>query len=320
MFSTAKQLSAAYENSHMKRAIFMMGSNTWDYYSKPVEVPETLSIKKAQETLNKLKDDYLEHNLGKHLRPWDLFDVTADLDPAQAWVGVELETGFCEEEEYQQVVNWMWDNVNHSTIDAEGCGNYYCELTLPPMNASQFFSEDGHLNKLIKFLNESKLDQHRVHDDPYEDDDYYDDEGQIGLHVNISTPAFRKLTTEAASRVVSVLCASGCMLNDKSALFGRQPYGWFYLQGDNGKHWIEGKLFDSSHDPKIIEHYMQVMARLVDVIEILSQANGYIPESTKRSKGDRRLFVKNFQDILSGKVAPTVMEASTTTVSIFDYW
>lgn len=65
---------------------------------------------------------------------------------------------------------------------------------------------------------------------------------------------------------------------------------------------------------------MQVMARLVDVIEILSQANGYIPESTKRSKGDRRLFVKNFQDILSGKVAPTVMEASTTTVSIFDYW
>lgn len=324
MFSTAKQLSVAFAEAdeYTKRAITELGTATYTW--PPPPTPATLSVKDAQKVLDVIKEAYLDHKLGKTVRPWELFDVTAELDPAQAWVGVELETGFDTQKEYAQVVNWMWDNINHSTIDAEGCGNYYCELTLPPMNASDFFSPKGHLNKLISFLNENKLEQDREASNSYEDeedDDYFADD-QIGLHVNVSTPALRALDWNAAGRVTQLLTASANMISDNDhihELFGRHPYGMFYLQGGSEKKWIEGKLFDSTHDEKRIAKYMEVMARIVDVIEVVAKERGFVPGSKMRAGGGRTLYIKNFYEILSGKVPPSEMVAATTSNSI-DYW
>jgi hypothetical protein len=232
----------------------------------------------AAQWIKNHKQDHLAHDLGKGVRPWEIVNVSAKLDPKQPWFGVEYETGYANKTAYHKIVNYLWQHHPLTAIDHEGCGMYPCEITFAPVNMDTFMSKDYHMDRLLAFQkkNDAAHARHAAND-------------QIGTHVNVSTPAYRKLDRNGTHDVTFLLAYLKIMSNeDYKRVYGRTPYGGFNPMADQrGNQWVEGKLFNSTGSTLVWAKYKQVMARISELIVDFSrlQAKGKLPPVFKTPKG-----------------------------------
>lgn len=204
------------------------------------------------EWLAKHKEADLEYDFSwKGPRPWDIVNVTSRLDPKQIWIGYEFETGFDDKERFERAVNWLWNNADNFVIDREGCGDYPCEFTFSPVNLDHFMSSDYIIDKFLNKLN--KMGETDRIDDGFD---------QIGMHVNFSGPNIR-ITKDTGKLADLLSCSIGALdVMQQRELFGRIPYGFVYARGDNNSRWLEGKLFDSTHNKEKWQAYKAVSNNL----------------------------------------------------------
>lgn len=231
----------------------------------------------AQRWLDNHKARHLNHDLGKGARPWDIINVTAKLDPKQPWIGVEYETGYASNKAYQSVINYLWQNHPFTAIDREGCGAYPCEITFSPVNLTDFMSDDYSLDKLIGWTMENGANKQ-------------DNDGRnVGTHVNVSTPKYRKLSGALQQRVVLLLNKSAYSIKaaHHKALWGRAPYGYFYAQSPGPKGWIEGKMFDSVGTVEAWRAYKPIMARIATLLDAVSASAADLPEHRVDGNGKK---------------------------------
>lgn len=260
--ATLEQLKASFEDksdANLRNTVrYFIGKDTWD-------------DKAVQRKLDQEKQKLLAHELGKGVRPWDLVNLSKQLDPDQPWVGIEFETGYANKDNYQRIINYIWNNFPLSAVDHEGCGRYPCEITFAPVNFDSFIANDGDMDRLLKYMRLTKTPK-SAHT------------GMVGTHCNISTPAYRKLAKTRGhangsygvqnilNRIVYLLNQSVGALSsdDKRVFFGRIPYGGFFVRGNKYGDWIEGKLFDSTGDLTKWRQYKEVIARMCEVLEQVS--------------------------------------------------
>ena len=215
----------------------------------------------------------LEGRQGKGVRPWNMVDVTKGLDSDAIWMGVEFETGFATSGQYQQAVSQFWNTYEHSCIDKEGCGENPVEFTFSPVNLSDFETDEYFMDTFLTFLKENSLHQSRSYDD---DGDYgyaldYDDV-EVGIHCNFSSPAIRKNTPFYPADLVVEIVNEALQVMDEEEqlhLFGRRPYGYLSLMNAGAGNYIEGKLFNSTHDMATWKKYKSVMAKLAVFVDHL---------------------------------------------------
>lgn len=227
----------------------------------------TFNVEHVERFLNQHLQSQLDHRLGKGVRPWDLVNMSKRLDPKQPWIGIEYETGYKLKDTYEKVINFVWQSFPLTAVDSEGCSSYPCEITFAPANFDDFISNDGDMDKLLKFMKKANCPKapHSVR-------------AMIGTHCNISTPKYRAFMGTAKGqqsqlRIVRMLNQGLYQMNatDKRALFGRQPYGQFYSRANRYGSWIEGKLFNSTDDIKQWRGYKEVIAKLCEVVEFLAK-------------------------------------------------
>lgn len=217
----------------------------------------------AKEYLDDTKQDHLNHMLGKGVRPWEIVNVSAKLDPKQPWFGVEYETGYSSKAAYRKVINYIWREHPLTAIDHEGCGSFPCEITFAPVNMEYFMSRSYHMDRLLAYQKKASA-PHAAHGA----------QAQIGTHVNVSTPAYRKLPTLKTHNVVHLLgrLNMNWTAKDYERVYGRRPYGGFNAMSDmRGNKWVEGKLFNSTGSTLVWAKYKRVMARIGELIEHLSR-------------------------------------------------
>lgn len=296
MFATAEELIEVYEkrtgNPYAQAALLNLGNRGFYYsHSSINSVPKQLTVERAKEILSSIKESYQLHLLGKGDRPWHLFDLTKDLDPKQAWIGVEYETGYSREEHYRSVVNYIWRASLHSVIDDEGCGHYPCEITFAPVNVSDFKSSRYIMDRFLKRNKRVGIEKAE-----------HDTRDMVGTHVNISTPSFRQnvITQEAVGCVLGN-SVGNMSVSDCEEVFGRMPYG--SIENMNG--YLEGKLFDSTDSIEVWEEYKKVMLRIADVVE-------YVSANFERLDLDDDKRISNFGEILKGNATPEE--------AVFDQW
>ena len=185
----------------------------------------------------------------KAFRPWDVVDLTANLDPTKAWVGWEVETGWITSGARSAQIACFLNSWDYVCVDDEG-PHYGCEFTWSPKEAD-FYDEDKH--PLLFFTDNN--DEHYDHN-PDE---------HVGTHINISTPSSRE-----DGRCLMLVCAvfnrslKEMSFSDKEELFGRgRLYGGFF----DRRSWVEGKLFNSTYDEAQARHYIRVGQRLTELME-----------------------------------------------------
>lgn len=238
---------------------------------------------KAQQFIDEHKQRHLEHRLSKLYRPWDMIRLTDKLDVTQPWVGVEYETGYNSREAYQRVVNYLWQNVPFACIDTEGDGNVPCEITFAPVNMDLFMSDDYHMDKLLTYMN-GKGDAKKHGTYIYS-----------GTHLNASTPSYRKMSNSLVSEFntkLHYLLKFGLTTDEKTELFGRQPYGYNNYMGQGRTKWIEFKLFHSTGDMERWQHYKGVMSRIIQLIDYYARDINTLPASFKDADGNDVHYTK----------------------------
>lgn len=258
--------------------------------------------------LDNNKKNHLDNALTKGTRPWEIVNLTERLDRKQPWIGVEYETGFNKKEHYNTVINYLWQNHPFTAIDYEGCGRYQCEITFPPVNLDAFMADDYKINQLIGLMEKSAPKA------PHK--------GWVGMHINISTPAYRKIkncfVSNRIAHSIDVLLKAMAAA-DKTRLFGRVPYGYVYPQYLGKNKWIEFKLFDSVSTVEEWNKYKPVAVKLAELIEYLSlnQHLSFMQYVDQDNKGyqnyyDMRYDVEQYSvaqssnvvEFLDGKISP----------------
>lgn len=96
-------------------------------------------------------------NMHKGARPWELADVTQDLDRSQPWIGMEWENGFTSLAKYQQAVDFVWASFHGVTVDAEGPGPWFGEFTFSPANLSDFNAGTTAFDGLLNFMHDNNI-------------------------------------------------------------------------------------------------------------------------------------------------------------------
>lgn len=219
----------------------------------------------ARRILAANKQAILELRQSKTNRPYLLVNLYDGLDQAQNWYGWELEGGFQQRDNYKRVVDYVWSNINHVTIDREGAGYFPAEITFAPENESMFAEGKAAIQRTVNFINRNDLnDVGRFH-------------RQVGTHVNISTPAWRLLNYAQMGPAVDAVnrALRGLSQISRAEFFGRDPYGWAYLRGDGATgrtRWIEFKLFQSSYNPAVVANHQRVAQRIAVMMSIFSDA------------------------------------------------
>lgn len=271
MLATAEEIVAYAGTSHNTRyqVEYALGARPlWDH-----KYTDALSIERANDYLARLHDEILNHRLGKGIRPWHIVNLTSGLDPQQVWIGIEYETGYNTHDDYLKLMNFTWNNFMHTTVDSEGCGRWPCEITFPPVNLSDF-NGNHFMDRILAFNHENKIVQ-------------ANHSGMIGIHANISTPAIRSSGYDLVENVAYTMSNS---ISDKAMssdqwdkLFGRRPYGGFYVRSAGASHYLEGKLFDTTDQQSRWDEYKVTITRLSEVIEYITtqvetnlQYNSYI--------------------------------------------
>ena len=250
----------------------------YDHHRAVAYTPEL-----GQKWLDTVKQMYLNHRLGKVLRPWQIVDLTSGLDPAQPWVGMEYETGFSSDEAYAMAVEELWNNHANNTMDGEGYGKWSAELTFAPVNLSTFNTNEYNVDRVIQFSEDN--DQLLL---PYEP--AY---GTWGMHVNFSTPAMRANGIGYAENMALVFSASidHMEYHEKIELFGRTPYGYFESRNDSISRvcWIEGKLFQTTTDREVWLKYKKTINNFISLALRCDEELGY---------GQRSRVITNMYELL----------------------
>lgn len=254
----------------------VMGS---DWRGDFVEEVPSFNYDDADRLIGLLHESLIEGNFAewKAFRPWNVVDLTANLDPTKAWVGWEVETGWQTPDARSTQIERFLNSWDYVCVDDEG-PSYGCEFTWSPKEAD-FYDEDKH--PLLFFTDNNDL--HFEHEP----------EWHVGTHINISTPSSRE-----DGRGLALACAvfnrslKEMSFSDKEELFGRGDlYAGFFTQ----KSWVEGKLFNSTYDEAQARHYIRVGQRLTELMEHIC--------ASALASGEFGLFgstITNFANYLRG--------------------
>lgn len=239
---------------------------SYDSQGYSMSVPYgTLDMEAARGILAANLAATLRNSQGKYNRPWCLVDIFSKLDPNEVWIGMEMETGFNNEDHYKQLVQYIWDDLSYVAMDREGSGYYPIEVTFPPEELSKFARGEAQINKMLDFMNDKKLNN------------IVPAESHVtGTHVNISTPKFRTMADNSRRDMVArAMTYTLQTLNaaQRVEFFNRQPYGWCYRRNaaspSGVQEWIEMKLFFSTTDRVKFGEYMATIERISLLIDKL---------------------------------------------------
>ena len=193
-------------------------------------------------------DSHDNVGLYKFTRPWDVVDKLKRFTVPEGdfSVGVEVEYGFVNREAASCVITFV-RNWRHVACDREG-GTYGVETTFPPTLYSKLSSK-SQVFRYVKFLQEH---QHLL----------AGHWGQVGTHVNVG---YGGRCDSQRLRDVNIYLGG---LSDELEVkyFGRRPYGYGYLRGSTGNHWIEWKLFNSTPDPEAVKRYINIAVSLTKLL------------------------------------------------------
>lgn len=291
------------------------------YYDRGISAAKTLSL--LPQAIKKYGEMILEGHLGKGTRPWELVDVTSGLDPDSIWVGLEWETGFVSRQEYQGVVQYMWQNHHNWAVDDEGIGPYRGEFTFPPIELSKFTAGESMMDDMRKFMAEKNIITPTcytqiINSSTKKKFTHIEDAREgWGMHVNISIPGARSDEVKWRFLGQVVRYVFQFVLDDSDVdeydilipLFGRDPYGWMYgrsSESANGSmHWHEFKLFHTPASDEEVARIRMVTTRLAEMMhDIVDNPSDYYTLPVKGSSYATigRPTAENMRDYLLGEV------------------
>ena len=275
-YFTAQELHAAAQTSTVSY-IYKPVRAEPDAYSargwvaSSIPLTPSFTIEQAEEVVEAMRISTREGYHPKINRPWTIVNLHDNLDPSQTWLGFEYETGFNGGlETHQQVMDYLWNSFQYVAVDGEGCGDYPCEITMPPQALSDYESGTSYLQRLLKFMSENNITQ----------------EGEysgVGTHCNVSTPTLRNYIAlnegspvphrdnyAVAQRLLTRInnCLSELPGSIKHELFGREPYGYGFMRYSGSSVWVEWKLFLSTDNISRVEGYITVgknLGRMLDL-------------------------------------------------------
>lgn len=296
-------------------------------------VPAASALAKLPEAIKKYGEMILAGNLSKGTRPWELVDVTSGLDPDSVWVGLEWETGFVSRQEYQGVVQYMWQTHHNWAVDDEGIGPYRGEFTFPPIELNKFTAGESMMDDMRKFMAEKNIITPTCYTqiiNPSTKKKYtgrQDARDGWGMHVNISVPGARdnelkwNFLGEVVRHVFQYLLDQGD--NDiLLPLFGRDPYGWVYRRRGSGLMWHEFKLFHTPASDEEVERIRMVTTRLAEMMHDIVERPSYyytLPKNGSNYGMVGRPTAENMRDYLLGEVEMMELSDSVQVYHNSDY-
>lgn len=232
-------------------------SVNWRWREVEQTLPENFTMEDVESFLDTIHTRIIDGEFleWKTMRPWEIVDIAAHLDPSKPWIGWEVETGWNTSEDRSFALQELFDRYNHVATDNEG-PEYGVEMTWSPAVNGKY---EGQHPLLFVVDMAAKYDSYD-----------HDAESETGTHVNISSPTFRNLNVTQAAEVVNALNhALGDMTDsNREELFGRSLlYGGFFLQ----EGWVEGKMFNTTYSQACAESYIRTAERLAAVVEGLAQ-------------------------------------------------
>lgn len=285
----------------------------WRWGEGEQALPESFTMEDVENFLDTIHTRIIKGNFleWKSMRPWEIVDIAANLDPSKPWIGWEVETGWNTREDRSYALQELFDKYNHVATDSEG-PEYGVEMTWSPAVNGKY----GEQHPLLFVVDiAAKYDSYD-----------HDTESETGTHVNISTPTFRTLHDQQAGEIVNALNhALGELTDsDREELFGRSRlYGGFFLQ----QGWVEGKMFNTTYDQACAESYIRTAERLADVVEGLAQ---FVEEHCLLSdkstspwsypyNWSNRLRVAGFYAHLNGEKDALQIKLDSNTISANDH-
>lgn len=211
----------------------------------------------AKTWLDNHLDNCLDNRLGKWGdRPWQIVDFRKKLDNDKAWIGFEFETGFDSKKEYQQFVNYLWQNIDYVAMDREGTGNYPIELAFAPMEADKVLQGESTLLKAVTYIKENGLTP-ALNPTTYTRRD-------VGIHAGISTPKWNKCADQyhVALRLAAAL--EKLSTEQRDEVYGRHMLYWGTAHQKGT--YIELKMFKAI---PTIEHVNKVVAVTGQCVKLL---------------------------------------------------
>nr|DAL53127.1 MAG TPA_asm: hypothetical protein [Caudoviricetes sp.] len=253
--TTAELFSHLQDNPMNVRTV--NDSVNWRWGDSEKSLPESFTMEDVENFLDTIHTRIIDGNFleWKSMRPWEIVDIAANLDPSKPWIGWEVETGWNTREARSQALQELFDSYNHVATDSEG-PEYGVEMTWSPAVNGKY---EGQHPLLFVVDMAAKYDSYD-----------HDMDSETGTHVNISTPTFRTLHEDQAFEVVNALNHALEELTDsnREELFGRSRlYGGFFLQ----EGWVEGKMFNTTYSRACAERYIMTAERLATVVEGLAQ-------------------------------------------------
>lgn len=254
---------------------------TIDYHRGP------LTLERAREILNAAKEWTKAHRQMKINRPYELLDITADLDRDKVWMGWEIECGWADQANYDRVIDYLWRHHDHVTIDIEGAG-LPTEITFSPAHMDDFKAGKSQVHRFLRWVKRSGVDPA-----------VWSEYSSVGTHLNVSTPTFRSLSIDDQYEVVhAVNELLGQLPPEKNReLFGRsEPYDYGFVRGEGGeKSWVEFKLFNSTLDIDEFNGYCAVAEYLVNLIDMMAdKANAAILINVDQLPEKERQAIRNY--------------------------
>lgn len=275
------------------------------WYSEEKQPPPLLTasftmedVEKALSTLHSriIKGDFL---VWKSMRPWDIVNFSDILDPAKAWIGWEVETGWPVPESRSAALSELFEKYNHVATDNEG-PMYGVEMTWSPSDNGY----DGQQHPLLFVAEMAK--KHGAYD--------HHGDSETGTHVNISTPTYRLLSDDQAEEVVNALNrALGDLSGDEcEELFGRRRlYGGFFQQHS----WVEGKMFNTTYEEASAYDYIDVAQTLASLMERLSvYVMQECPDDLFRAWKNRVVIADFLKEMRGTKDAASFVQGATVSV------
>lgn len=217
-------------------------------------------IKAAEKYLDGVLAKALNNNQPcKYDRPWQLVDMSKLLDPKQAWIGFEFETGFDDKKHYQDFINFLWGH-NHVAIDREGTGAYPVEVAFPPQVIKDVQKGKSLLVETVKFVHAKGLVP-SLKPTTFTCRD-------VGIHAGISTPAYRKAVADGYYNVnLRGYCAILKSLDPKQMdeLYGRHVLHWGTAHARES--YVEIKVFRAIPEVEYVEKVAAVACRMAKLLD-----------------------------------------------------
>ena len=257
MYVSAKELHREFNPADSSMRLAIQWSNRSRRPGLRVVAKRLRQIKQA---ILDREDDaeigYSHTSVTKWLRPWDVVPKLKNFWPEadDFGVGVEIEYGFCSDEDAQYVAKKV-QHWKYITLDYEG-GDFPIEATFPPVAYSKLSSR-AQAMRYCKLLTQ---ESHRTETHAPRD--------HVGTHVNVSKGSgVMALGTlrNRASNMTAVLYDLDA--TELCKYFGRIPYGYGYVrETSNGRYFIEWKLFNSTSEAATLKRYINIAVALTDLM------------------------------------------------------